>query len=132
MAGRQLEILAIQTAVRVLVLDPHVRELHALLHDRQAVRVRPRADLFRRSIRPSRAVAGRSIPLLQEALVVPLQLVVHDDPADPATACVQPLRRLGVDARELRIMRGFARLGQARVEHLGLLARCGLTMLFEH
>ena len=45
---------------------------------------------------------------------------------------MQPLRRLGVHARELRIVCGFAWLGQARVEDLGLFARCGLTMLFEH
>ena len=52
-AGGQFEVLAIEAAVRVLVLDADVRKLHAVLHDGQAVRIGPRADLLGRPVRSS-------------------------------------------------------------------------------
>ena len=96
-AGRQLEILAIETAVGVLVFDPHVRELHvvAARPGRPWASAHARISSADRVGRPERSPAV-SVRLLQEALVVPLQLVVHDDAADPATAGVQTLRGLGV------------------------------------
>jgi hypothetical protein len=64
------------------------------------------------------AVSAASISLLEEALVVPFELVVEDDPSQPPAAARQAVRRLTVGAIHLRVVLQFARLPHPRVERL--------------
>ena len=56
MECRHLDVFHIAAAVRPLVFDPNVRELHAVLVRRQVVFVRPVLDLVARPIGSAIAV----------------------------------------------------------------------------
>ena len=64
-------------------------------------------------------------------MVVALQLVVHDDPLNPPAVGVHALGSPGVDARELRVVRCFTWLRQARVIVLHGFAGRDVPMLFQ-
>jgi hypothetical protein len=55
-----------------------------ILEVRQLVLACPGTDLVRLPVWPTVAVTAAPVPLLQEALILALQLVVEDDPPDPA------------------------------------------------
>ena len=75
--GRDLHILPTDVAVRVLVLDAHIREEHVVVEVRQVVFAGPLLNLFNRAIRTTVAVAIASIALLSN----------HGKPAlDPPSA----------------------------------------------
>ena len=84
MLGRQLQILAIGAAIRMLVLDAHIGKLHVPIVDGQVVRDGPLRDLFRGPIGSSGRVAIPSVVLLEEPLILALELVVQDHPLDAA------------------------------------------------
>src|SRR5437867_7987614 len=108
MAGGELEILVIATAVRMFVFDSHVRKLHPVTDDRQAIRRCPCTNLLRRSIWTSRVPVPSPSTGVEEPLVLAFQFVVHDDPANTGALLVQTLSSGGIDTGELRVMRGFS------------------------
>ena len=118
--GRDLQILPAHVAVRLLVLDAHVREVDLFIEVRQVMLPRPFLDLFDRAIRPAVAVAIASVAVLQEALVLAFQLAVELHAEDARVTRLQPLRGLQVGALELRVVRSFPRLICARVERLAM------------
>jgi hypothetical protein len=83
--GRDLDVLLAGPAALVLPLDPDVGKVHLLVEVRKVVRERPVLDLVRVPVGPAIAIRT-SVPLLQETLVVALQLVVEDDPAEASAA----------------------------------------------
>ncbi len=79
---------------------------------------RPRRDLLGVPVGPPVAVAATPIPLLEKALVLPLELVVEDYPLQPAATTRHAVRRLAVGAIHLGVVLQFARLPHACVERL--------------
>jgi hypothetical protein len=75
---------------------------------RQFVLARPPRDLGGLTIRSAVAVLLASIALVQEALIVPLELVIEDDSADLAPLSSQSLLRALVGAIDLRVVRQLA------------------------
>jgi hypothetical protein len=117
--GGDLDVQLPSAAVQVLVLDAHVREVHLIIEVRQVVRPRPGFDLDRVSVRPSVALAAVPIAFLEEALILPLQLVVEDDALDAGIGCVQPLSGFEKGVIDLRVVLKLARLPDARVRRPG-------------
>src|SRR5438132_1052070 len=104
------------------VLDAEVGELDVSVVARQAVLARPFGDLFRAAIRPTVAVGATAIPFLQEALVVPLELVVEDDALDAGATLPEPLGLAEICAEDLRVVLDLAWLLQVRVERLAAIS----------
>src|SRR5512144_2345977 len=75
--GHDLEVLVTRTAVAVVVLDACVGEVHMPVVVRQVVLARPARNLVRVAVRPTVAVLAPAVPLVEEALVVALELVVQ-------------------------------------------------------
>src|SRR6185436_19262701 len=86
---RDLDVLSVAAPVRPLVLDAKVRKLHALFEHGQLAFPGPLRDLVACPRRASVAVLPVTIPLLQEALVVALELVVEDDACDARAVGVE-------------------------------------------
>lgn len=79
MGRRDLDVLHIAPAVGPLLFDPDVRELHTVFVHREAVLVRPLLNLVVRPVRSPITVGAVTIPFLEKALVLALQLVLEDD-----------------------------------------------------
>ena len=99
----------------LLVLDAYVGELHVSILDGELVRGGPCGDLFRRSIRPPRGVPVPPIVGLEEALVLPLQLVVEHDTLDARATALQPRRRGLIRTIDGRVVRHFTGLDEPRI-----------------
>ena len=113
-----------RASVDVLVLDADVGEMHLLVEVRKVVLDCPQRDLLGTSVGAPVTVGAASIPLLQEALVLALELVVEDDAPEAIAALGEPVGGLQVGAVDLGVMLQFPRLAEARVERLsGVLAR---------
>jgi hypothetical protein len=69
---------------RCRVLDASVGKVHLVIVVRQLVLTRPASDLLWLSIGSPVAVLAAAIPVLKEALVIPLEFVVQNDSADLA------------------------------------------------
>ena len=115
---RDLHVLVPSASVVVFVLDAHVGEVNLLVEVRQVVLDRPHRDLLGVPVGAPVAVATASIPLLQEALVLPLELVVEDDPPEATAAIGEAVGGLEVSAIDLGVVLQFARLPDACVERL--------------
>src|SRR6478736_2980624 len=94
-----------RTAVTVFVLDAGIREPDVPIVVRQLVFPRPPCNLFGLTVRPAVAVLLASVALVQESLIVALQLVVEDDPPDPAASIPQSLLGALVGAINLGVVR---------------------------
>jgi hypothetical protein len=77
-SGHHLDILVTRPSVAAFVLDASVRKVHLVVVIRQLMLTRPASDFLRLSIGPSIAILTAAIPLLKEALVVSLELVIED------------------------------------------------------
>ena len=123
MGGDDLKILMPRAAVTVFVLDTGIREPDVAVVVRQLVFPRPPCNLFGFTVRPAVAVLLASVALVQEALIVALELVVEDDPANPTTLVPQSLLRALVGAIDPGVVRQLARLSEPSVESLSWLVR---------
>ena len=122
--GRDLDVLLARAPVDVLVLDAHVGEVDLLVEVRQVVFDRPRGNLLGIPVGAAVTVGAAAIPLLQEALVLALELVVEDDAPNAIAALGEAVGGLQVGAIDLDVVLQLARLPDARVERLsGVLAR---------
>jgi len=65
---------------------------------------------------------------LEEPLILALQFVIHDDPMNARATCVEALCGGGIDTRELRVVRRFSRLHEARVVRLRGLVGAGVAV----
>jgi hypothetical protein len=106
--GHHVNIIVVQAPVRLLVLDPQIREVHLAVEVRQVVVGRPVADLFRSAIGVAVVVAAFPVALVQPALIVALELVVEDDAVDACAAGLQALRLALVGAIDLQVVFEFA------------------------
>ena len=77
-----LDVLALPSAIGLLVLDADVGEMDLVIEVRQVVLVRPFANLIGRAIRMAVVVVVVLVPLVEPALVLALELVVEDDALD--------------------------------------------------
>jgi hypothetical protein len=116
-----LDVLALPTSVRLLVLDADVGEVDLVIEVRQVVLVRPFANLIRRSIRMAVVVVMVLVALVEPTLVLALQLVVEDDALDVRTAVQETVLGLFVRALDLEVVFEFAFAPEARVERLRVL-----------
>ena len=97
--GDDLDILPLPSAIRFLVLDTDVGEVHLVVEVREVVFVGPFAKLVGRPIGVAVVVVMVLVALVEPALVVALQLVVQDDAIDVRAAFEQP--RLGLLVRPI-------------------------------
>lgn len=81
MRREQLDVLVVFAAF-YLVLDAVIGEVHLAIEIRQVVLARPVADLVLAAIRSSVAIGAVAVVVLQELLVLALQVLLEDDPAD--------------------------------------------------
>ncbi len=100
------------------VLDPEIGEMHRVIEVREVVLARPVFNFARVAIRPSITVRTVSIPLLEKALVLTLEVVLEDDAADVGPLPTQALFRAQMCAIELQIVRQLTRPVDAGVERL--------------
>jgi hypothetical protein len=119
MGGRDLDVFHVPPTVGPLVFDPHVRELHAVLVRGELVLVRPFLNLVLRPVGPAVAVRTIAIPLLEEALVITLQLVIEDDPIDARPLPLETFCTPEVGAVQVGVVRQLAAFGSARIEDGG-------------
>ena len=129
---RHLQILDGAPTVRLVVFDPHVRELHRVAVERQLVRPRPLGNLVGRPIRPAIAVATAAIRRLEKALILALELFFQHDPPEARAARHEPLGGFRIRAVEMRVVRQLARFGDAGVKRLRDLAIGSATRILEH
>jgi hypothetical protein len=85
---------------------------------RQVVFASPPSDLLRFPIRASIAILLAPIPLVQEALVVALELVVQDDAVYSPAVVANALLGVDVGSVDVRVVSQFARLPETCVERL--------------
>jgi hypothetical protein len=85
---------------------------------RQVVFPSPACNLLRLPVWSSVAILPPAIALVQEPLVVALQLVVQDHAIHSAALLSKALLGARVGAIDLRVVRQFTRLSEARVERL--------------
>jgi hypothetical protein len=70
-----LDVLALPTSARLLILDADVRKVDLVIEVRQVVLVRPLANLIRRAIGVAIVVVVVLVAFVEPALVLALQLV---------------------------------------------------------
>jgi hypothetical protein len=99
-----LDVFVADVAVLILVFDPGVGEVDAAVEVREFVRACPGLNLFRRAVRPPRAVGSSPVALLQELLVVTLQLVVKNDAPDVSAVGTEALLGALVSAINLGVV----------------------------
>jgi hypothetical protein len=103
---RQLE------TVRTLVFDANIRKMHVPVDERQVALPSPFGDFAIERVPVALIAAPFTVHLTQEALVVPLQLIIQDHPPDLRAAVGKALGRIHVGLTELGIVRqlsGFSR-----------------------
>jgi hypothetical protein len=115
------DVLALQSTVRLMILDAEVREMHLLIEVRQVVLVRPLANLIGRAVGMSVVVVVVLVAFVEPTLVFALQLVVEDDALDVRAALQETLLGLFVRAIDLEVVFEFPFASEARVERLRML-----------
>lgn len=91
--GDHLEVVVIPTAVRFLVLDADIGEMHLAVEVREVMVESPLADFVVSAVRVAVVVGTVTVALVQPLLVLTLELVVERDALD---ACASRLQALGV------------------------------------
>jgi len=113
-----LDVLTLPAAVRLLILDPDVREVDLVVEVRQVVFVRPFANLIGRAIGVAVVVVAILVALVQPSLVLAFQFMIKDHALDVRSAF--PEARLGVleGAIDLEVVFELTLAFQPRVERL--------------
>ena len=91
-----------------LVLEADVGKVHALIEVREVVLARPLLDLARVPIGPAVAVRAVAIPFLQELLVLPLELALHNDVPDVRAALTELAGGVAIGVVDARVVRQLA------------------------
>jgi len=104
MLRRDLDVVVIPPAVRFLVLDARIREVHLVIEVRKLVLERPDADLLVGPIWVSVVIVPVAVPLVKPLLVVALELVIEDDSIDACAALREALCGAFVRAMDLEVM----------------------------
>jgi hypothetical protein len=125
-----LDVLPLPTAVRLLVFDADVGEVHLVIEVRQVVFVRPVANLIGRAVGMSVVIVVVLVALVEPALVLALQLVVEDDALDVRAALQETRLGLFVGAIYLEVVFQFTLPSEARVERL-MMVPIGAPMALE-
>jgi hypothetical protein len=128
--GGHLDVRVVFAAVPVAIFDAQIREMHFVIEVREVVFVGPFPDLVVGPIRVSVIVIAVAIPLMEPALVIPLELVIEDDALDPRIALDETLRGAFVGAIDLEVVFEFPLAFDARPERLTV-ALVAVTMVFE-
>jgi hypothetical protein len=87
-----------------LVLEADVGKVHALIEVRQVVLARPLLDFAGVPIRATVAVRALSIALLQERLVLPFELALHDDIPDVRAAFAELAGGVSIGVVDARVV----------------------------
>jgi hypothetical protein len=120
------------TAIAVVVLDAHVRELDVTLVIRQLVLARPPLDLLGFSFGSTQGSTAAAIRLLKETLVVALELLLQHDTANATAASNQAVDGLLVGAIQANVVRQFPWLRDAGIEGLRRLVVSRAPRMLEH
>jgi hypothetical protein len=128
-AGHDLNVIVAWPSVSVFVLYPRIREMDMAVLVRQVMFTRPSHYFLWLPVRPSVAVLPAAITLVQKSLVVALQLVVQDDAVHSAALLADTLLSAQVCAIDLRVVRQFSRLSEARVVRLAWLVTAAVTLV---
>src|SRR5439155_23098846 len=108
-----LDVLMAVTAFE-LVLDPEIGEVHAIVEVREVVLTGPPFDLASVPIRAPVTVRPTAVVLLEEALVLPLEVVLEDDPPNLRTLFAETRFRAEVGVIEGRVVRQLTGPADAR------------------
>ena len=95
--GEDLDILA-AVATFEFVLDPEVREVHAVIEVREVVFAGPFFDLMWVPIRAPVTVRPTAIVFLEKTLVLALEVLLEDDAVNLRTLFAETLLRVEVGA----------------------------------
>src|SRR5262249_58969780 len=88
-----------------LVLDANIGKVYALVEVRQLVFARPLLNLAGIAIRPTVTVRAIAIALLQELLVLPLELALHDDVPHVRAAFAELAGGVAIGVVDARVVR---------------------------
>lgn len=114
--GRDLDVFHVAPAVRPLVFDPDVRELHPVVIHGEAVFVRPLLNLLLCPVGAAVAIGAVTVPLLEKALIFALQLGLEDDPLDARAFLPETFGAPHVRAVQMGVVGQFARSDEQRTE----------------
>jgi hypothetical protein len=127
---QDLDVFALPSAIRLLVLDADVRKVDLVIEVRQVVLISPLANLIGRAIGMSVVVVVVLVALVEPALILALELVVENGALDVRAALQQTLLGLFVRAIDLEVVFEFPFAPQARVERLRVLV-IGIAVALE-
>ena len=105
-------------AVRTLAFEAHIRKLDVVIDHGQLVFTRPLGHLLSPSLRASPTVPTTSVRRLEKRLILPLQLLLEDDPPHTYTAFAKLADGIAIGPVHSHVVRQFARLRNAGVELL--------------
>ena len=121
-----LEVFDFSSTISVVVLDAYVRKLNVLILVRQPVCLGPLPNLVGRPVGSPVTISPMTIPLLEEALILALELVVEDHAPDVATAFSDLFCSVLVGSVKVHIVRDFGPPGKACVVPLAVIERAVL------
>jgi hypothetical protein len=113
-----LEILHAPTAIRLLILEPHIRKLHMAIDNGQVVCARPFVHIPVRDLTFTIGLAVAPMATLQKALIVPFQLEVEDDSTHAGALCMEAFPGPQVRSIELGIVSELPPFHEAGIERL--------------
>jgi hypothetical protein len=126
-----LNVLNGSSAVTGLVLDPRIRELDVPIVVWQLVFLSPSSDSLGPLLRRFSLLAALAVFCLEEALVLPLQILFEDNASHRFTSFGETLGGLRVSAVDPAIVGQLTGLGDADVEGLPIAACAGPSRSFE-
>src|SRR2546425_8515726 len=91
-----------------VIFDPDVRKMDTIVEVRQLVFASPLLDLARIPIRPTVAVRAIAIALLQELLVLPFELTLHDDVPHVRAMLAELAGGMSIRVADARVVRQLA------------------------
>jgi hypothetical protein len=125
-----LYIVVVPAAVRLLILDAEVGEVHFVGEVRQVVLECPLVDLLLGPIGMSVVIGTVAITFVEPGLVLTLELVVEEDALNPRPALGQALRLAFVGAIDLEVVFEFPLAFEAIPERLAV-PLVAIPMVFE-
>ena len=104
MLRRDLDVVVVPSTIRLLVLNPEIREMDFVIEVRQVVFACPTLDFLCRPVGVSVVVVAVPIALMQPALVLTLELMVEHDSFELRAALCQALRSAFVGPIDLDVV----------------------------
>jgi hypothetical protein len=128
--GYDLDVLVAFATVALLIFDAQVGKVHLVIEVREFVLACPFANLLVGPIRMSVVVGAPSVPLVQPALVLPLELVVEKHSVDAGAAFGQAFCGAFVGAINLEVVFTLSLAIEAMPERLAVTV-VTVTVVFE-